>query len=248
MPKKRKESTVLDHSKNNRVNKLSKLTTKFRHAAAPDKADLFDDTGSPVGTDGLFSPEPKYNRKKGKIEIPTGREAEETMFHNDPESLSLSMAKMINHNKSGKFKKEALDKYTTGTGRFLNSDTGHLITRAGRGLSLVNSIRSGLRAAKEESKGKKESKLDKHSAWILPTLTEAVNVAREVTNRNTAKKILKDSGVNVLGDYTDSQLLSRLKKSSAIVLANSALRGAAKMIGRKIYKKKKTIKKYTVTS
>ena len=62
-------------------------------------------------------------------------------------------------------------------------------------------------------------------------------MAREVTNENTAKKLLKDSDIKALGKYSDSQLLSRLRKSGAVVLGNMALRGAAKMIGRKIYKK-----------
>ena len=234
--KNRGKDLVFAHEMNDRGNDLVRLTTKFRNASSS-KDNPFDNTGSPTSIREILSSEPKYNRKKGKVEVPTGENTVETLFHNDPESLSLSMAKMMNHNKAGKFKKEALDKYTTGTGRFLNSDTGHTITRAGRGLSLMNSIRSGLHAAKEESKGKKEGKLSKHSSWILPTLTEAANVAREVTNRNTANKLLKDSNVGVSGNYLNSQMSRRLLRSGAVVAGNLALRKAAKLVGRKIYKK-----------
>lgn len=231
-----KASDITDRSK-----KLDRLTNRFNSMSSVGGG-LFDNTKPIKVDDYSISSEPKYNRRKGVIDLPTGEIAAETVFHNDPESLSLAMAKMINHNKSGKFKKEALDKYTTRTGRFLNSDTGHVITRAGRGISLVNSIRSGLHAAKEESKGKKEGKLSKHSSWILPTLTEAMNVTRDFTNENTANKLLNDSNLEGSGrgkvNYLDSQRNSRLLKSGAVILGNLALKKASKLIGRRIYKKK----------
>ena len=230
-----KSSDITDRSK-----ELNRLANNFNSMSSVGGG-LFDNTKPIKVNDYSISSEPRYNRRKGVIDLPTGEIAAETVFHNDPKSLSLAMAKMINHNKSGDFKKEALDKYTTRTGRFLNSDNGHLITRAGRGLSLVNSIRSGLHAAKEESKGKKEGKLSKHSAWILPTLTEAMNVTRDFTNENTANKLLKDSNLEGSGrgkvNYLDSQRNSRLLKSAAVVMGNLALKKASKLIGRKIYKK-----------
>lgn len=80
------------------------------------------------------------------------------------------------------------------------------------GLSPLSGIASGtisgIRAAKKEAKGEKESKLNRHMAWALPVMVAAPGLVAEGMASRKGIKMLKESGAS-------KKIINKAKKSLA---------------------------------
>lgn len=81
-------------------------------------------------------------------------------------------------------------------GKLLHSHTAMNLSRDPRIpiLESLNGVRSGIRAARLESKGKKEGKISKHSTWLIPALRQAVVLGQEFEASRLANKNMKEAG------------------------------------------------------
>lgn len=66
----------------------------------------------------------------------------------------------------------------------------------GNKVSILNGFRSGMVAAKREAEGKKDSKLNKQSAWALPAISNGIVVTAEGSASHEGLKSLKKAGAN----------------------------------------------------
>ena len=100
-------------------------------------------------------------------------------------------------------------------------------------LENLNGIRSGIRAARLENKGKKEGKLSKHSTWLLPALRQAVVLGQEFEASRLANKNMKEAG------FTKETIAKNNKENLhafGTYASEAGLRVATPLIARQIAK------------
>lgn len=88
------------------------------------------------------------------------------------------------------------------------------------GVSLLNSMRSGIHSARQERKGKKEGLLSKHSTWLLPALKNGIRIGAEYDATRNGLKLLKKHGAS-------DELIKETRKMNGLNGALGSYAGAA---------------------
>ena len=111
-------------------------------------------------------------------------------------------------------------------------------------VSALNGFRSGLVAAEKESKGKEESKLNKHSAWALPAISNGIIVTAEGSATHEGLRSLKKAGASAkymrrARGKLGTALGTYVAGGTAAASLGIGSRELGKIVGKQVYKKKR---------
>jgi len=114
----------------------------------------------------------------------------------------------------------------------------------GNKVSVLNGFRSGMVAAKRKAEGKEESKLNKHSAWALPAISNGIVVTAEGSATHEGLRSLKKAGANAkyirkARGKLGTALGTYVAAGGVAASLGIGSRELGKIVGKQVYKNKR---------